>query len=279
MKKNKLTTASGRPYSEFENSMTVCNRGPVLLQDYLLHEDMAHFNRECIPERVVHAKGTGAFGTFTVTHDITPYTKAKIFSEIGKVTKMFARFSIVGGEKGGAEANDMKGIDLDQAQRDMVDAIARKDFPKWALKIQVMTDAQRYRLCANYEQIPVNQCPYAVANYQRDGLMQTGENGGASPNYRPNSFDDIVVDESYQEPSIHLDQITEESNVADWYDRNENDDDHFTQPGLLYRNAMNEQDRIHLVSNIVSSMKGIVGEKKKKFRTVSCVIFSEPIVN
>ena len=99
MKKNKLTTASGRPYSEFENSMTVCNRGPVLLQDYLLHEDMAHFNRECIPERVVHAKGTGAFGTFTVTHDITPYTKAKIFSEIGKVTKMFARFSIVGGEK------------------------------------------------------------------------------------------------------------------------------------------------------------------------------------
>jgi len=93
-------------------------------------------------------------------------------------------------------------------------------------------------------------------------LMQTGENGGASPNYRPNSFDDIITDESYKEPSLHLDQITAESNVADWYDRNENDDDHFTQPGLLHRNAMNEQDRIHLVSNIVSSMKGIVGEKK-----------------
>jgi len=94
--------------------------------------------------------------------------------------------------------------------------------------------------------------------------MQTGENGGASPNYRPNSFDDIVADESYREPSMHLDQITEESNVADWYDRNENDDDHFTQPGLLYRNAMNEQDRIHLVSNIISSMKGIVSEKKEE---------------
>ena len=461
MEKKKLTTASGRPYSEFENSMTVGNRGPVLLQDYFLHEDMAHFNRERIPERVVHAKGTGAFGTFTVTHDITQYTKAKIFSEIGKQTKMFARFSIVGGEKGGAdserdprgfalkfytedgnwdlvgnntpvffikdpkkfshfihtqkrdpmtncksptmmwdfyslnpeslhqvlilmsdrgtpysyrnmdgfsshtfslidknnqrvwvkfhfktvqgiknftekEANEMKGIDLDHAQRDMVEAIARKDFPKWTLKIQVMTDAQakvfrwnpfdltkvwlhkdyplldvgimelnkipenyfrdveqsafapahvvdgigyspdkvlqgrllsypdaqRYRLGANYEQIPVNQCPYAVVNYQRDGHMQTSDNGGANPNYRPNSFDEIVVDESYKEPAMHLDQITAESNVADWFDRNENDDDHFTQPGLLYRNAMNKQDRINLVSNIVSSMKGIVGLKK-----------------
>jgi len=94
--------------------------------------------------------------------------------------------------------------------------------------------------------------------------MQTGENGGADPNYRPNSFDDIVADESYKEPSMQLDQITEQSNVADWYDRNENDDDHFTQPGLLYRNAMNEQDRIHLISNIVSSMKGISGDKKEE---------------
>jgi len=123
-------------------------------------------------------------------------------------------------------------------------------------------DAQRYRLGANYEQIPVNQCPYAVTNYQRDGHMQTGENGGAGPNYRPNSFDDIVVDESYKEPSMHLDQITADSNIADWFDRNQNDDDHFTQPGMLYRNAMNEQDRIHLISNIVSSMKGISGDKK-----------------
>ena len=118
-------------------------------------------------------------------------------------------------------------------------------------------DAQRYRLGANYEQIPVNQCPYAVINYQRDGHMQTGENGGANPNYRPNSFDDIVVDESYKEPPMPLN-----SDIADWFDRNENDDDHFTQPGLLYRNAMNEQDRINLISNIVSSMKGINGEKK-----------------
>ncbi|HEX7412778.1 MAG TPA: catalase, partial [Bacteroidia bacterium] len=429
---------------------------PILLQDYFLHEDMAHFNRERIPERVVHAKGAGAFGTFTVTHDITQYTKAKIFSEIGKQTQLFTRFSIVGGEKGGAdserdprgfaikfytedgnwdlvgnntpvffikdakkfshfihtqkrdpktncksptmmwdffslnpeslhqvmilmsdrgtpfsyrhmhgfgshtfslinksnkrvwvkfhfktmqgiknftnkEANEMKGIDLDQAQRDLVEAFERKDFPKWTMQIQVMTDeqandfpfnpfdltkvwshkdfplidvgvmelnkipenyfrdveqaafapahvvdgigfspdkvlqgrllsypdAQRYRLGANYEQIPVNKCPYAVANYQRDGLMQVGDNGGSNPNYRPNSFDDIIVDDNYEEPAMLL-----ESNVADWFDRNENDNDHYTQPGDLYRKAMNEQDRKNLVSNILNAMSGICGEKK-----------------
>jgi Catalase len=456
MDKKKLTTASGRPYYEFDNSMTFGNRGPILLQDYFLHEDMAHFNRERIPERVVHAKGAGAFGTFTVTHDITQYTKAKVFSEIGKQTKMFARFSQVGGERGsadterdprgfalkfytedgnwdlvgnntpvffikdpkkfshfihtqkrdpktnckspammwdfwslnpeslhqviilmsdrgtpfsyrfmhgfgshtfslinksneriwvkfhfvtlqgvknfiGKEANEMRGIDPDHAQRDLVEAIDKKDFPKWAMKIQVMTDeqaknfkfnpfditkvwshkefplidvgtmelnkipenyfrdveqaafdpahvvdgigyspdkllqgrllsypdAQRYRLGVNYEQIPVNKCPYMLANYQRDGQMQTGDNGGSDPNYRPNSFDEIIADENYKEPSMQL-----ESTVADWFDRNENDNDHFTQPGILYRDVMNDQDKENLVSNIVSSMSGIIGEKK-----------------
>lgn len=455
-KKKKLTTASGRPFTEFENSMTAGPRGPVLLQDYFLHEDMAHFNRERIPERVVHAKGTGAFGKFTVTNDISKYTKAKMFSKVGKETKMFIRFSTVGGEKGSAdserdprgfaikfytedgnwdlvgnntpvffikdpkkfshfihtqkrdpmtncksptmmwdfwslnpeslhqvmilmsdrgtpfsyrhmhgfgshtfsminsknervfvkfhfktqqgiknfvndEAVEMKGKDPDQAQRDLVDAIGKKDFPKWALKIQVMTeeqtksfrwnpfdltkvwphgefplidvgemelnqipsnyfrdveqsafapahvvdgigyspdkmlqgrllsypDAHRYRLGVNYEHLPVNKCPYMVANYQRDGMMQVGDNGNDSPNYRPNSFDDIVVDESYKEPSEKLDSI-----MADWYDRNQNDNDHYTQPGMLYRKAMNEQDRNNLVSNIIGAMSGITGEKK-----------------
>lgn len=468
MKKKKLTTASGRPYTEFENSLTVGSRGPILLQDYFLHEDMAHFNRERIPERVVHAKGTGAFGTFTVTHDITQYTKAKLFSEIGKQTKLFARFSIVGGEKGGADserdprgfalkfytedgnwdlagnntpvffikdpkkfshfihtqkrdpktncksptmmwdffslnpeslhqvlilmsdrgtpfsyrhmdgfgshtfslfnknneriwvkfhfktlqgiknfnekqANEMKGIDLDNAQRDIVDAIDKKEFPKWAMKIQLMTneqaktfrwnpfdvtkvwlhkdfplidvgimelneipenyfrdveqsafdpahvvdgigyspdkllqgrllsypDAQRYRLGVNYEQIPVNRSPYAVTNYQRDGFMQMGDNGGASPNYRPNSFDDIVADESYKEPASQLD-----SSIADWFDRNENDDDHYTQPGLLYSKVMTEEERKNLVNNIVGSMSGICGEKKDEIINRQLGLFS-----
>src|SRR3990167_7670441 len=105
-KNKKLTTASGRPYVENENTMTIGPRGPILLQDYILHEKMAHFNRERIPERVVHAKGSGAFGTFTVTHDITKYTKAKMFSDIGKETKVFLRFSTVGGEKGSGDTEE-----------------------------------------------------------------------------------------------------------------------------------------------------------------------------
>jgi catalase len=456
MDKKKLTTAGGRPYFESDNSMSVGNRGPILLQDYFLHEDMAHFNRERIPERVVHAKGTGAFGTFTVTHDISQYTKAKLFSEIGKQTKMFARFSLVAGEKGSAdserdprgfalkfytedgnwdmvgnntpvffikdpkkfshfihtqkrdpktncknptavwdffslnpeslhqililmsdrgtpfsyrnmhgfgshtfslvnknnertwvkfhfvtkqgiknfnatEANEMKSTDPDHAQRDLVEAIEKNDFPKWVMKIQVMTDEQarkfawnpfdvtkvwshkdfplievgtmelnevpqnyfrdveqsafapasvvdgigyspdkmlqgrilsypdahRYRLGVNYEQLPVNKCPYMVSNYQRDGQMQTGENGGAAPNYRPNSFDSIIADEHYKEPAMKL-----ESNMAGWFDRNEQDSDHYTQPGILFRNALDEQGRKNLISNIVSAMSGINGEKK-----------------
>jgi catalase len=456
MEKKKLTTASGKPYFEFENSMTVGNRGPILLQDFLLHEDMAHFSRERIPERVVHAKGSGAFGTLTVTDDITQYTRAKIFSEVGKQTKMFIRFSTVGGEKGsadterdprgfalkfytedgnwdlvgnntpvffikdpkkfshfihtqkrdpktncksptmmwdfwslnpeslhqvmilmsdrgtpfsyrnmhgfgshtfslinkdnekvwvkfhfitaqgirnfnGQDASDMRGIDPDHAQRDLFEAIERKDFPKWNMKIQVMTqehaktfkwnpfdltkvwphddfpmldvgvielnempqnyfrdveqaafapahvvdgisyspdkmlqgrllsypDAHRYRLGVNYEHLPVNKCPYLVTNYQRDGQMQVGDNGGAAPNYRPNSFDDITIDENYKEQAMELDSV-----IADFYDRNENDDDHYTQPGMLYRKAMNDQDRKNLVNNIVDAMSGISGEKK-----------------
>ena len=456
-KNRKLTSASGRPYVENENSLSAGPRGPLLLQDFILHEKMAHFNRERIPERVVHAKGTGAFGTFTVTHDISKYTKAKIFNKIGKQTKLLLRFSTVGGEKGSAdterdprgfaikfytedgnwdlvgnntpvffikdakkfsdfihtqkrdprtncknptmmwdfwslnpeslhqvmilmsdrgtphgyrhmdgfgshtfslinakdqlvwvkfhfknmqgiknftndEAAAMKGIDPDFAQRDLVTAIDNKDFPKWALKIQVMTqeqakqspfnpfdltkvwphgdfplidvgvmelnevpknyfaqveqsafapahvvdgigyspdkmlqgrllsypDAHRYRLGVNYEQIPVNKCPYMVNNYERDGHMRIDGNGEDAPNYFPNSFDDISVDNAYKEPPVALDSIT-----ADWYDRNGlGENDHYTQPGLLFAKAMNDYDRHNLVSNIVGAMSGIAGEKK-----------------
>lgn len=95
----KLTTASGIPYYNNEDTMSVGPRGPLLLQDFILHEKMAHFNRERIPERVVHAKGSGAYGTFTVTNDLTKYTRAKLFSQVGKKTRTFLRFSTVGGEK------------------------------------------------------------------------------------------------------------------------------------------------------------------------------------
>lgn len=109
----KLTTAAGRPYYENEDSMTAGPRGPVLLQDYYLHEKLAHFNRERIPERVVHAKGSGAFGTFTVTHDITEFTKAALFAKVGNQCRVLARFSTVGGEKGSADTErDPRGFAL-----------------------------------------------------------------------------------------------------------------------------------------------------------------------
>jgi len=458
MSHNKLTTASGKPFAENENSQTVGPRGPVLLQDFILHEKMAHFNRERIPERVVHAKGSAAFGTFTVTHDITKYTKAKIFSEVGKQTDMVIRFSTVGGEKGSAdterdprgfamkfytedgnwdlvgnntpvffikdakkfgdfihtqkrdpqtnlksptmmwdfwslnpeslhqvlilmsdrgtphgyrhmhgfgshtfsfinaqnerfyvkfhfltqqgiknftdaEAAEMKSKDLDFAQRDLFENIKEGNFPKWDMKIQIMTeeesrsyhinpfdltkvwphgdyplidvgffelnrnpdnyfaqveqaafapahvvdgigyspdkmlqgrllsypDAHRYRLGANYEQIPVNRCPFMVNNYQRDGQMRVDGNGGSNPNYFPNSFDNIVVDESYKEPAWEL-----ENSRADWYDRNaEGENDHYTQPGNLFR-LMDEQAKKNTISNIVGAMSGIEGPTRDK---------------
>jgi catalase len=230
------------------------------------------------------------------------------------------------------EALDVRGQDPDWAQRDLVEAIDRGDYPQWALKIQVMTDAQahsfrwnpfdltkiwphgefplidvgvmtlneipanyfadveqaafapahvvdgighspdkmlqgrllsypdahRYRLGVNYEQLPVNRCPFATANYQRDGLMRGDGNGGSSPNYWPNSFDDIVVDQSYKELPMPL-----ASTVADWYERNApGEDDHYTQPGDLFRQVMSDDDRQHLIHNIVAAMQGISGPKR-----------------
>ncbi|MBC7949482.1 MAG: catalase [Chitinophagaceae bacterium] len=455
----KLTSASGIPYFNNEDSLSAGPRGPLLLQDFILHEKMAQFNRERIPERVVHAKGSGAFGTFTVTHDLTKYTRAKVFNHVGKKTRMFIRFSTVGGEKGSAdterdprgfaikfytedgnwdlvgnntpiffikdpkkfgdfihtqkrdpytncksptmmwdfwslnpeslhqvmflmsdrgtpysyrhmhgfgshtfsfinannerhwmkfhfktlqgiknfsneEAVKMKGEDADHAQRDLVTAIDNGEYPKWAVKVQIMSeeqartyrwnpfdltktwsqkdfpliplgeielnenphnffadveqsafapahvvdgisyspdkmlqgrilsypDAHRYRLGGNYEQIPVNRCPFAVNNYQRDGQMRVDGNGGRSPNYFPNSFDSIRHDESYKQPAWALD-----SNIADWYDRNaEGENDHYTQPGIFYREVLSQTDKKNLVNNIIGAMKGIDGPKKSE---------------
>ena len=111
--KKKLTTASGAPVSDDQNSITAGERGPIFIQDVHLLQKLAHFNRERIPERVVHAKGAGAYGTFEVINDVTKYTKAKFLSEVGKKTDMFARFSTVGGEKGSADsARDPRGFAL-----------------------------------------------------------------------------------------------------------------------------------------------------------------------
>ena len=111
MSNKKLTTAVGCPVANNQDVMTAGKRGPQLLQDVWFLEKLAHFDREVIPERRMHAKGSGAFGKFTVTHDITQYTKAKIFSEIGKETELFTRFTTVAGERGAADAErDIRGF-------------------------------------------------------------------------------------------------------------------------------------------------------------------------
>ncbi len=108
-----ITRASGAPVENNQDSMTAGERGPIVHEDAWLFEKHAHFNRELIPERRMHAKGSGAFGTFKVTNDITKYTKAKIFSEVGKETEMFARFSLVAGERGFPDADrDIRGFAL-----------------------------------------------------------------------------------------------------------------------------------------------------------------------
>lgn len=101
--KNKLTTSTGAPVGDNQNSMTAGSRGPTLIQDVHLLEKLAHFNRERVPERVVHAKGAGAHGYFQVTHDVTSFTKASFLSEVGKRTPMFIRFSTVAGESGSSD--------------------------------------------------------------------------------------------------------------------------------------------------------------------------------
>src|ERR1700738_848825 len=397
-KKTIMTTDAGRPVGDNQNSLTVGPRGPVVFEDFLLFEKMAHFNRERIPERIVHAKGSGAYGHLVCTNpEMRKWTSAKLFEKVGKTTPLFIRFSTVGGEKGSAdserdprgfalkfyteegnwdlvgnntpvffikdalkfgdfihtqkrdpqtnlksptmmwdffslspetlhqvtilfsdrgtpygyrhmggfsshtfslinaknelfyvkwhfktkqgiknftrqEADHMKSVDMDHSQTDLFSAIEKGDFPKWAVKMQIMPeaeaatyhinpfdltkvwphadyplievgelelnrnprnyfaeveqaafeprnvvpgmgfspdrmlqgrfssypDANRYRLGVNYDQLPVNapKCPFAT--YHRDGAMAF-DNGGASPNYEPNSFGGPAADARYTE--------------------------------------------------------------------------------
>ncbi|WP_225758366.1 catalase [Leclercia sp. Marseille-Q4284] len=113
MSKKGLTTASGCPVVHNNNVATAGPRGPMLLQDVWFLEKLAHFDREVIPERRMHAKGSGAYGTFTVTQDITAFSRAKLFSAVGKKTDLFVRFSTVAGERGAADAErDIRGFSI-----------------------------------------------------------------------------------------------------------------------------------------------------------------------
>ena len=109
--RKRLTSSAGAPVGDNQNSLSVGPRGPLLLEDIHLIEKNAQFNRERIPERVVHAKGAGAYGYLEITADVTKYTKAALFSEIAKRTEAFLRFSTVAGEKGSTDsARDPRGF-------------------------------------------------------------------------------------------------------------------------------------------------------------------------
>ena len=444
----RLTTAAGIPADDNQTSLTAGERGPTLLQDHHLLEKLAHFNRERIPERVVHAKAAGAHGTFTVTHDIRRFTKARIFSEVGKTTEVFGRFSTVAGEKGSAdtvrdvrgfalkfyteegnwdlvgnntptffirdaikfpdfihtqkrdpqtnvksdtpqwdfwsqvpeslhqvtilfsdrgipagipymngygshtyslinasgerfwvkfhfktlqgirclmqeEADRLAGSDPDYHTHQLFEAIERREFPRWTLYVQVMpeveaeayrwnpfdltkvwphadyplievgvlelnsnpdnyfaeveqaafspanvppgisfspckmlqarlfayADAHRYRLGANFEQLPINAPKAApVNNYQRDGRMRFDGNGGASPNYEPNSFGGPKANEAFAEPPLRI------SGDAARYEQKRGVEDDYVQPGNLYR-LMPFDERRRLAENIARSLR------------------------
>ena len=442
-----MTATNGSPISDNQNSLTAGPRGPLLAQDWQLFEKHAHFNRERIPERIVHAKGSGAYGKLTITGNITGYTKAKIF-EVGQVTECFLRFSTVAGEKGAADAErdvrgfalkfytsegnwdlvgnntpvffvrdpykfmdfihskkgdprsnlrsvtmqwdfwshapealhqitilmsdrgqpasyrhmngygshtyslinaagervwvkfhfkteqghktntnqavaDIIGSDRESHQADLFQAIEDGNFPKWKLKVQIMTesqaeavsynpfdltkvwphgefplieigtlelnrnpeiyfaeveqaafspanivpgighspdkmlqmrilsygDAQRYRIGANHQHLPVNAARCPVHNYQRDGAMRFDNNGGGAVNYEPNSFNGPIEDHSAKEPPLPID------GDADRYDHRQGNDD-FIQAGDLFRlMPKDEQDR--LMDTIAGAMAGV----------------------
>ncbi len=151
--KKKLTRAFGMPVGDDQNTMTAGDRGPVLLQDVHFLEKMSHFDRERIPERVVHAKGSGAHGYFEVTHDVSKYTKAAFLSKIGKRTDVFLRFSTVGGEKGSADTErDPRGFAIkfytEEGNYDMVGNNTPIFFIRDPLKFPDFIHTQK-RLAAN----------------------------------------------------------------------------------------------------------------------------------
>ncbi len=446
-----LTTASGAPVADNQHSLTAGPRGPVLMQDFWLLEKLAHFNRERIPERVVHAKGSGAYGTLRITHDISRYSKAKLFARVGGEHEIFLRFSTVAGERGAAdaerdvrgfalrvyteegnwdlvgnntpvffirdplkfpdfihtqkrdprtnlrnptaawdfwslspeslhqvtilfsdrglprnyrqidgfgshtysfvnaigerfwvkfhfktlqghahytdaEAAELVGRDRESAQADLFHAIADGNFPRWRFAVQIMPeaaaagyrvnpfdltkvwphadyplidvgilelnrnprnyhaeveqaalspanvvpgighspdkvlqarifaypDAHRYRLGVNHQLLPVNapRCP--VFNHQRDGAMRFDANGGAGPNYEPNSFGGPRECPAFAEPPLPL-----EGEAGRHDHRADNDD--YLQAGNLFR-LFSPDQKERLFGNVARHMASVPRE-------------------
>jgi len=452
MDEKKMTTNVGAPVDSDQESISTGERdGYTMMQDVHLVEKLAHFNRERIPERVVHAKGAGAHGYFEVTNDLTQYTCAGLFSKVGKKTELFARFSTVGGERGsadaardprgfavklytdegnydlvgnnipiffirdaikfpdfihtqkrepksnlkpavmkwdfwsltpeslhqvtmlhtdrgtpldyrhmdgfsshtymwynekgdyvwvkyhfktdqgyktmtGPEAEEMSGKNPDHATEDLFNAIEKGEYPSWTVSVQVMTpeqaldyrfhpfdvtqvwyhsdfpliplgkmvldrnpenyfaeveqaafspgnfvrgigpspdkllqgrlfaydDAHRYRLGANFAQIPINQPKnMKVSNYQRDGYMSVDGNGGAMPNYYPNTMEGTPVpDKSFSPPAVEVDAVIKRHSLP-------TEDLDFVQTGELYRRVLDDEGKDHLINNIEADMQDV----------------------
>lgn len=448
-----LTTSWGAPVGDNQNSQTAGQRGPVLIQDVHLLEKLAHFNRERIPERVVHAKGGGAYGTFEVTNDLSKYTKAAFLQEVGKKTEMFARFSTVAGELGSPDtvrdprgfslkfyteegnydlvgnntpiffirdaikfpdfihtqkrdpkthlknpnavwdfwslspeslhqvtylmgdrgipatwrhmhgfgshtfkwtnaegqshwvkyhflteqgiqnitqdvANKIAGENPDFHTEDLFNAIEEGNFPSWKLSVQIMPledantyrfdpfdvtktwshkdyplievgrmtlnrnpenyfaeveqatfspgtlvpgidvspdkmlqgrlfayhDAHRYRVGANHQMLPVNAAKNQVNNYQRDGHMNFGNNGGGSVYYEPNSYGGPAEAPAAKPAPLAIEGVTDAVPYRE--------EDFYTQPGDLYRlQSAEEQER--LVATFVGGLSAVTKEDIK----------------
>ncbi|UQS84247.1 catalase [Bombilactobacillus thymidiniphilus] len=452
---DKLTTQAGQPWADNNHSQTAGERGPVLLQDYQLLEKLAHFNRERIPERVVHAKGAGAQGFFELTQDMSAYTQADLFNGVGKKTPMIIRFSQVAGEMGYPDTiRDVRGFalrfytqegnydivgnntpvffvndplkfpdfihsqkrdpkthlrdnnmqwdfwahspesvhqvtylmgdrgnpasyrnmdgfgshtfkwinatgkqfwvkyhfvtqqgvknmtdetaakiasqDTDYLLHDLFDAIEQHDYPKWDVCVQILPyeeglqyhddifdvtkvvshhdyplikigeftldrnpenyfdeveeaafspanlvpgvetspdkllqgrlfgykDAQRYRLGANYEKLPINQPVNAVHNYERDGLMSQGQD--ASVNYEPNSYDGPKEDRA---ASIHGDEVSGRISESRPYDK-----DYYTAAGKLYH-VMTAPEQERLIQTIANNFETVQKDEIKILAT------------
>jgi catalase len=445
-----LTNGAGHPVSDDNNSVTIGETGSILLEDFHLLDKLAHFDRERIPERVVHAKGAGAHGYFEVTHDVSDICKAKFLDRVGKRTRCFVRFSTVGGESGSADtardprgfavkfyteegvydlvgnntpiffirdplkfpdfihtqkrnpethlkdpdmfwdflslvpesvhqvmilfsprgtpdgyrfmngygshtfkwvndhgkahwvkihyktdqgiknlsaeqADHLAGSDPDYATRDLFNAIKRGEYPSWTFYVQVMPledaenfdwdpfdltkvwphkqyplrqfgrmvlnrnpanyfaeveqaafspahmvpgiepspdrmlqgrlfsydDTHRHRLGPNYLQIPINRPINPQSNHQRDGLMTVNENGGAMPNYFPNSVEGTPAPHP-QRPDIHPYQSKGGAIGRKVFKKWQEQDD-FSQPGALFR-LMPKHEQDQLIANLAGHM-------------------------
>ncbi|WAA09593.1 catalase [Fervidibacillus albus] len=465
MSNKRLTTSWGAPVGDNQNSITAGSQGPTLIQDVHLLEKLAHFNRERVPERVVHAKGGGAHGYFEVTNDMAKYTKAKVFNGTGTRTPVFVRFSTVAGELGSADtvrdprgfavkfytedgnydivgnntpiffirdaikfpdfihtqkrdpkthlknptamwdfwslspeslhqvtylfgdrgipltwrhmngygshtfkwvnengeavwvkyhfktnqgvknmdpelAVKIAGENPDYHVQDLYNAIEKGEFPSWTLYVQIMPyedaktykwnpfdvtkiwshkdyplievgkmvlnrnplnyfaeveqaafspgtlvpgvepspdkmlqgrlfayhDTQRYRIGANFNQLPINQPKVPVNHYQRDGAMNPGTNGEGAVYYEPNSFDGPKEDQKAKIAPFEVSGFAD--SVA------YNDDDHYTQAGDLYR-LMSEEEKSRLVKSIVDSLK-MVEKEDIKLRQIEHFYKADP---